>query len=83
MQETTKEKRLKEIAQLKAKLQKKEAQLNSSERKERNSKLIAFGILVEAILKSDDTQTINILKKKVSVHLKDRNRERAMQGFNL
>lgn len=82
MQETTREKRLKEIAQLKARLQKKEAQLNTSKRKERNGILIAFGILVEEILKSDDTQAISLLKEKASLHLKDRNLDRATQGFN-
>lgn len=81
MQETTRERRLKEIAQLKAKLQKKEAQLNSSARKERNGKLIAFGILVEEILKSGDTQTISLLKEKATQHLKDRNLDRVMKRF--
>lgn len=78
---TTEEKRKKRIAQLKAKLQKEEARLNQDKRKERNGQLIAFGVLIEEIFKSGNSQLVTMLEDAAKTRLKDRNLNRALAGF--
>lgn len=78
---TTEEKRKQRIAQLKAKLQKEEARLNQDKRKERNGQLIAFGVLVEEIFKSGNSQLVTMLEDAAKTRLKDRNLNRALAGF--
>lgn len=78
---TTEEKRKQRIAQLKAKLQKEEARLNQEKRKERNGQLIAFGVLIEEIFKSRNSQLVTMLEEAAKTRLKDRNLNRAIAGF--
>jgi hypothetical protein len=78
---TTEEKRKQRIAQLKAQLQREEAQLNKSKRKERDGQLIAFGVLVEEIFKTRDEIGRKKLIESAKKHLKDRNLMRALSGF--
>lgn len=78
---TTEEKRKQRIAQLKAKLQKEEARLNQDKRKERNGQLIAFGVLIEEIFKSGNSQLVRMLEDAAKTRLKDRNLNRALAGF--
>lgn len=78
-QTTTREKRLKKISQLEARLQKQRALLGEEKRKERNGQLIAFGIYLEEFLKAhpDQQQTI---KNSMHKFLNGRNLERALTG---
>ena len=78
---TTEEKRLKKLDELKARLQKVQAQQNSLERKRRNGQLFAWGVLIEEIYKSADEAGRQKLVESARKHLKDRNLERAIQGF--
>jgi len=78
---TTEEKRLKKIAQLKAQLQKEEARLNKDKRKERDGQLIAFGVLVEELFKTDDEAGRQKLINASRKYLKDRTLTRALAGF--
>lgn len=80
-QMTTEEKRLKRIAELKARLQKEEALLKTTARAERNGQLIAFGILVEEIFKVADETGLQKLVDSAKKHLRDRNLSRALAGF--
>lgn len=75
------QKRKEKISQLKAKLQKEEALLRHSFRKERNGHLIAFGILVEELFKSSNEAEHEQWVKKAEQHLSDRNLTRALAGF--
>lgn len=81
MDSTTREKRLKEIEQLKAKVQKKEAQFNAITRKERNGELMAFGILTETILKNETEFATFLKEKMVKYQFKDKNLERISSGI--
>lgn len=78
---TPEERRLKRIAQIKAKLQKEEARLNHDRRKERNGQLIAFGVYIEEFYKSADVEGKKRLEESMRKHLKDRNLIRAMKGL--
>lgn len=78
---TTEEKRKLKIAQLKAQLQKEEAKLNQSQRKERNGQLIALGVLVEEMFKSGDETARQKWTDGAKKHLKDRNLSRALAAF--
>ena len=51
---TTKKKRIQRIEQLKAKLQKEQAKLSASKRKERDGQLISFGVYIEEFFKSSN-----------------------------
>ena len=51
---TTEEKRIQRIEQLKAKLQKEQAKLSASKRKERDGQLISFGVYIEEFFKSSN-----------------------------
>lgn len=79
---TTEEKRLKKIAQLKARLQKEEARLADSERKKRTGQLISWGVMVEEIFKSTDEAGRQRLIESAKKHLKERNLQRALEGFS-
>ena len=78
---TTEEKRLKKIEQLKARLQKEQAKQNSVERKRRDGQLIAWGVMIEEIFKCADESGKEKLIETAKRHLKDRNLERALEGF--
>lgn len=78
---TTEERRKQKIAQLKAKLQKEEARLNQSQRKERNGQLIAFGVLFEQYYRDSDPVQREAFKALAEKYLKDRNLTRALAGF--
>jgi hypothetical protein len=78
---TTEERRLQRIAQLKAKLQKEEARLSQDKRKERNGQLVAFGVLVEELFKAGDEAARQKWIDGAKKHLKDRNLERVLAGF--
>lgn len=78
---TTEEKRLKKIEQLKARLQKEQAKQNSVERKRRDGQLIAWGVMIEEIFKCADESGKEKLIESAKRHLKDRNLERALEGF--
>ena len=78
---TTEEKRLKKIEQLKARLQKEQAKQNSVERKRRDGQLIAWGVMIEEIFKCADKAGKEKLIESAKQHLKDRNLERALEGF--
>lgn len=79
---TGEERRIKRIAQIKATLQKEEALLNLGRRKKRNGQLIAFGVLMEQIYKTATPEQRESLKKKVNELLDDRNKTRALEGFD-
>lgn len=79
---TTEQKRAKRIAQLKARLKKEEARLADSERKKRTGQLISWGIMVEEIFKSEDESERQKLVESAKKHLKDRNLQRALEGFS-
>nr|CDL65934.1 unnamed protein product [uncultured bacterium]CRY93697.1 hypothetical protein [uncultured prokaryote] len=78
---TTEERRLKRIAQLKAKLQKETARQNELERKRRNGQLIAFGVFFEQWFKNANPEEKTNIISLVKNHLKDRNLERALEGM--
>lgn len=80
--ETSEQRRLKKIAQLKAKLQKEEALLNNSRRKERNGQLVVLGVLVEELYTSGDQGERHQWREKVKKHLQDRNLSRALAAFD-
>lgn len=79
--ETSKDKRIKKIAQLKAKLQKEEALLNKNKRQERNGQLIALGILVEEMYKKSDESSRQKWAENAKNNLADRNLERVLKAF--
>lgn len=78
---TTEERRLKRIAQLKAKLQKEEARQTQSERKKRDGQLVAFGVYVEEFFKTADEDGRKRLEESIKKHLSGRNLERAVEGL--
>ena len=78
---TTEQKREKRIAQLRAKLQKEEAKQADSQRKKRNGQLISWGILVEEVFKNADEASRQQLIDSAKKHLKNRNLQRALEGF--
>jgi hypothetical protein len=78
---TPEERRLKRIAQLKAKLQKEEARLSKDKRKERDGQLIAFGVYVEEFFKHADVEERTRLEESIKKHLSGRNFERALAGL--
>lgn len=78
---TTEERRLKRIAQLKAKLQKEEARQTQSERKKRDGQLVAFGVYVEEFFKIADEDGRKRLEESIKKHLSGRNLERAIEGL--
>lgn len=80
--ETSEQRQLKKIAQLKAKLQKEESLLNHSRRKERNGQLVVMGVLVEMLYKSSDQAEQNQWREKAKKHLQDRNLSRALAAFD-
>lgn len=82
VQMTTKEKRLNRIAQLKARLQKEEAKLRTSQRKERTGQLVSWGVMVEEIFKAADEAGRQRLIESAQKHLTERNLERALAGFS-
>lgn len=78
---TTEEKRLKKIAQLKARLQKEESRLASARRKERDGQLVAWGVYVEAFYKAADDAGRQRLEESIKKHLTGRTLERALSGL--
>lgn len=79
---STKDRRLQRIAQLKARLQKEEARLADSERKKRTGQLVSWGVMVEEIFKSTDEAGRQKLVESAKKYLKDRNLQRALEGFS-
>lgn len=79
--QTTEEKRLQRIAQLKAKLQKEEARLSKDKIKERNGQLIAFGVYVEEFFKRADIDGRKRFEESIKKHLSGRNLDRALTGL--
>lgn len=79
---TVEERRLQRIAQLKARLQKEEARLADNERKKRTGQLVSWGVMVEEIFKSADEAGRQRLVESAKKHLKDRNLQRALEGFS-
>ncbi|WP_280120266.1 hypothetical protein [Sangeribacter muris] len=77
---TTREKRLKKISQLEARLQKQRALLGEEKRKERNGQLIAFGIWVEEYLKQFPGRKASVERSMNSL-LSGRNLEKALAGI--
>lgn len=75
------EKRLQKIAQLKARLQKEEAMLKKSQRKERDGQLVVFGVLVEELYKTATKDERMRWAEKANQLLTDRNLARALAGF--
>lgn len=82
IQMTTQEKRIQRIKQLKARLQKEEAKLNASRRKERTGQLVSWGVMVEEIFKATDMKGRQQFIAYAQKYLKDRNLERALAGFS-
>lgn len=78
---TGEERRIKRIAQIKATLQKEESLLNQGRRKKRNGQLIAFGVLIEQAYKTATSGQREWLKKATEL-LDDRNKTRALEGFD-
>ena len=78
---TTEAKRIQRIEQLKAKLQKEQAKLSASKRKERDGQLISFGVYIEEFFKSSNEDARKRLEESIKTHLKDRNLERALAGL--
>lgn len=78
---TTEQKREKRIAQLKARLQKEQAKQTESQRKKRDGQLISWGVMVEEIFKNADEAGKQRLIDSAKKHLKDRNLQRALEGF--
>lgn len=79
---TTEQKREKRIAQLRARLQKEEAKQAASQRKKRDGQLISWGVMVEEIFKSTDEAGKQRLIESAKKHLKERNLQRALEGFS-
>lgn len=79
---STKDRRLQRIAQLKARLQNEEARLADSERKKRTGQLVSWGVMVEEIFKSTDEAGRQKLVESAKKYLKDRNLQRALEGFS-
>ena len=71
---TTEQKRAQRIAQLRARLQKEEAKQAEVHRKKR-------GIMVEEIFKSADEAGRQRLIDSAKRHLKEKNLQRALEGF--
>ena len=78
---TPEEKRQERIKQLKARLQKEEALLSKAKRKERNGQLIAWGVLIEETYKNTNEEGRKRIIESAKKHLKDRNLQRALDGF--
>lgn len=70
------------IERLQKELKEIKAAKSRAERKERNGQLIAFGVLIEQIFKTATPDQRESLKKKAADLLDDRNRDRAMTGFD-
>lgn len=79
---TAEERRIKRIAQMRAKLQKEEALLNHDRRKKRNGQLIAGGVFMEQLYTSGTPEQKDSLKKKATEKLDERNRERVLACFD-
>lgn len=81
--ETTNEKRLKKIEQLKERIAKEQARLNDSIRKEKTGQLVAAGVLMESIYKSATPEGRQRIKDQAQKHLTDeRNLKRVQAMFN-
>ena len=79
---TTREKRLKHIEQLQARISKEKARLNDAVRKERTGQLVAAGVLMELIYKSATDEGKQRIKEQATKHLKDeRNLKRVKAMF--
>lgn len=78
---TTEQKRAKRIAQLRARLQKEESRQAEDLRKKRNGQLVSWGVMVEEIFKSADEAGRQRLIDSAKKHLKERNLQRALEGF--
>lgn len=79
---TTEQKRAKRIAQLRARLQKEEARQAEDQRKKRNGQLVSWGVMVEEIFKNADEAGRQRLIDSAKKHLKERNLQRALEGFS-
>lgn len=79
---TTEQKRAKRIAQLRARLQKEEAKQTQDFRKKRDGQLVSWGVMVEEIFKSADEAGRQRLIDSAKKHLKERNLQRALEGFS-
>lgn len=79
---TTEQKRAKRIAQLRARLQREEARQAEDQRKKRNGQLVSWGVMVEEIFKNADEAGRQRLIDSAKKHLKERNLQRALEGFS-
>lgn len=67
--------------QIKAKIQKELAKLNTKERKERTGRLVSLGVLVEQMIQDpEDPLTAETVIQLCKRYLKDRTLERALTG---
>ena len=78
---TTSEKRAIKISQLKARLQKEQAQLNAVARKERNGQLIALGVLGEMLYKDASRDERLKMATHAGKRLSGRNLDRVLGAF--
>lgn len=79
--ETTKEKRLKKIAQLQAKIAKEKAMISTAARKERTGQLVAAGVLMELIYTTANEEGRAIIKAQAEKHLTDERNLRRVQAM--
>lgn len=79
--ETTTQKRIRKIEQLKARLEKEEGRLKDAARKERNGQLIAFGLYVEEAIKAADEDGRKKIEDNIKQYLNGRNLQRALAGI--
>jgi hypothetical protein len=78
---TSSEKRVIKINQLKAKIQKEQAKLNSAARKERNGQLIALGVLVEVMYQNASREERIRWATDAGKLLSGRNLDRVLGAF--
>lgn len=74
-------KKLLQIAQLKAQLQKAENQLAQKRKKDRDGQLVAWGVYVEEFYKHADETGKQKLEESIKKHLTGRNLDRALAGL--
>lgn len=70
------------IERLQKELKEAKAAKNMAERKERNGQLFSFGVMIEKKYKMASPEQKEVLRKEAAELLDDRNRDRAMAGFD-
>ncbi len=78
---TIDEKKVLQIAQLKAQLQRAESQLAQKRKKDRDGQLVAWGVYVEEFYKHADESGKQKLEDSIKKHLTGRNLDRALAGL--